>query len=834
MNTEDLAQRLADGETIDWGLIDESDPVIAALKKISKYYQGITNSSDTKPTQSVQRLGEWGNLQLIESIGHGSYGEVFRAFDPVLQRDVALKVVRNPQECMLDSDDFIAEAQRLAQVRHRNVMAVYGAAYHQNEVGFWCELLLGQTLETALSSEQHFPWGLSLQIMRNLSQALLAVHGAGLIHGDIKSANVMLEPERGAVLLDFGAGIDTQSQHRALGIAQGTPMVMAPELFEGQGVSQSSDIYAMGVLFYRLVAGKYPNSGKTYEEIQTKALAGPEISRKTLPAYPREFRVLLRGMLERDPNKRITAAALVDRIDWLISIPARKVKRIVTGAIASLLLGITLASSLGYWFSSKAEKQMELARTETQSVNKVLTNMLASASPLNDGKDVRVVDVLSHAEIELQQRSGLSDEVKSEVLITLASTYLALRELDHAERILDELLLDTTPETQREWQIKNQLAQVYIAQRAWPRAIAMSENAIELATALDAESDMVLESEITLAGSFAEHNEPEVALARLQHAVSNFPEASMDQLGRAFMVSGRLHEQLGQQAEAQIQYQHAAESFSSANGVYNSNTIGANAAVASVLGQQGKGIEAANLLRQQLDIATDYLGLDHKITFNIRMNLGAVLADFGETEAALEVQRSVYTSSAAAFGADGLQTLLTSGNIATLLVETNRMEEAELIYRDNISRLIDKHPDEHNYRLIQQFNLAELLNLLGRYDESRQLAVESLEAATTHLGEVSIVGMELYESIARSDLGLGNPELAASEFAISVQTKTEHLGESHPLTANAMVRQGDALLALGRTDEARALFTRALKSREEVFGKDHSETQALASRLAEL
>jgi predicted negative regulator of RcsB-dependent stress response len=103
-----------------------------------------------------------------------------------------------------------------------------------------------------------------------------------------------------------------------------------------------------------------------------------------------------------------------------------------------------------------------------------------------------------------------------------------------------------------------------------------------------------------------------------------------------------------------------------------------------------------------------------------------------------------------------------------------------------------------------------------------------------HLGEISIVGMELFESIARSNLGLGNAQLAAEQLGASAQTKTEHLGATHPLTLNAVMRRGDAFAAMGQPDEARALYQQALDGRSEVFGPEHSATKEAEARLTSL
>lgn len=834
MNAEVLAQRIADGQAIDWDELDSTDPVVSGLHKISRFLQNLSSEAVTRPAE-VSRHGEWGNLLLIEPIGRGSFGEVYRALDPVLQRDVALKVIKDPDSCLLDPDDFITEAQNLAHIRHRNVLAVYGAAYHDNEVGFWSELLLGQTLEKALGSEQRFSWEESLQIMRDLTHALIAVHEAGLVHGDIKAGNVMLEPERGAVLLDFGAGIHSDNR-RPLGPAQGTPLAMAPELFDGEACSHSSDVYALGALFYRLIAGKYPFEAASLEQLQPLVKSGPTIDRNVFPGVPRAFRVLLRQMLAQDPKQRPGAETVLEQIDWLISMPERRVRRIAMGTIAALLLGVAIASTVGYWFSNRAQHQMELARAETQAVNGFLTNMLASASPVREGKDVRVTEVLSQAEASLNFGEELPPEVRNDVKLTLASTYLGLRVLDEAERILNEILVDPerTLSPATEWKARDLLALVYSEQRDWGKAVEMARQSLRLAETIERDSDMLLDSEITLARAHLQHADRAQAVVRLEQAIAKHPDASEDGIGRAYLAAGNIHEEIGQFETALERYQKAAEYFYSVNGEQNANTISAYSAIASVFGQQGKGEEAARLLREQIEIATDFLGPDHKKTWTMRMNLGAVLADYGDFAGALEVQEGVYQTNLRVIGEDGLESILTRGNIATLLVESDRTGEAEQIYRDNIDRLLAHHPEEHNYRLIQEFNLAELLNTLGRYSESRERAVVALEQARLHLGEVSIVGLELYESIARSNLGLGDAALAAEQLGVSAQTKTEHLGATHPLTLNAVLRQGDAFLAMGNTEEARALYLQALEGRTEVFGSDHSASKEVETRLSGL
>src|SRR5690606_5243201 len=136
-------------------------------------------------------------------IGAGSSGEVFDAFDTVLERDVALKLLRGDDA--VQPRAFIAEARRLAQVRHPNVLAVYGAAVHGGRAGMWSDRIVGVSLRERVAAGGPMDWDEVLPIGEQLVGALQAVHGAGLVHGDLKPANVMREQDSGRiVLMDFG------------------------------------------------------------------------------------------------------------------------------------------------------------------------------------------------------------------------------------------------------------------------------------------------------------------------------------------------------------------------------------------------------------------------------------------------------------------------------------------------------------------------------------------------------------------------------------------------------------------------------------------------------
>lgn len=153
----ELAERIAKGEEIDWREQERrhgDDPGLAKLKLIaavgSANAQGRVAVDDPGTPQSLDVPFKWGQLEAIEFLGRGGSGEVYRAFDTVLEREVAVKLRRSSSG---GDDAFIAEARHLASVRHPNVLAVHGAALHGGRVGLWTDLIFGETLEEALARQ---------------------------------------------------------------------------------------------------------------------------------------------------------------------------------------------------------------------------------------------------------------------------------------------------------------------------------------------------------------------------------------------------------------------------------------------------------------------------------------------------------------------------------------------------------------------------------------------------------------------------------------------------------------------------------------------------------
>lgn len=259
-------------------------------------------------------LFRWGTLQVLEKLGEGGFGEVYRAFDPHLETEIALKLRKASADDAKAIETFLREARRLARVRHVNVLTVHGADVREGRVGIWTELIAGENLEQFLA--RHGPLGPreAVGIGIDLCRALAAVHSAGVIHRDVKTGNIMRERGGRIVLMDFGSGgeLPREGDVDETDHIHGTPLFMAPEQLQGVIAGARTDIYALGVVLYRLVTGRFPIAGTSLSEIVAKHRAGGTPLRDLRPDLPSGFVEVIHRALATDPRERYATAGAME------------------------------------------------------------------------------------------------------------------------------------------------------------------------------------------------------------------------------------------------------------------------------------------------------------------------------------------------------------------------------------------------------------------------------------------------------------------------------------------------------------------------------------------
>lgn len=258
-----------------------------------------------------------GRYQLRGVLGQGGFATVYRAYDPVLRRETALKILSAALATQPDTRDrFLAEARVLAQLRHPNIVVVYDVGEVDDCPFYTMELIDGQTL-AQLGSARRLPLTDVLTWLRPLAAAIDALHDGGLVHRDLKPANVMVDRTGRLVLMDFGiAQIPDRTRSTLAGTLLGTPTYMAPEQVLGQPVGRAADSYALGVILYELLAGRPPFRGDTVTLLHAHAYEAPPPLTGLRPDLPRTVCEVVHLLLAKDPARRPPRAQQV--VDALV------------------------------------------------------------------------------------------------------------------------------------------------------------------------------------------------------------------------------------------------------------------------------------------------------------------------------------------------------------------------------------------------------------------------------------------------------------------------------------------------------------------------------------
>jgi eukaryotic-like serine/threonine-protein kinase len=343
---EQVAARIADEQPVNWrDLGDENDAAsLSGLREIEQLAQGFRHLqvSAIAPKTPASNRFRFGNLQVLEPLGNGAQGDVWRAYDPLLDLQVALKLRKVDSDTL--SHQFLEEARRLARVRQANIVSVYGAAVHDGRAGLWTELVRGSPLADLLAAHGPFPAEEVRGIGLDLCHALAAVHRHGLVHGDVKAENVMREVSGRVVLMDFGAA--REFEHADASVVSGTLRYLAPEVLRGAPPSPASDLYALGVLLFHLLSDGYPYAASDLDGL----LAAQERNRRIRLAdlragIPADLARVIEHAIDPNPARRHAsalafAAALAPRVargtsrSWTVVAAAAALSALLAGVVA--------------------------------------------------------------------------------------------------------------------------------------------------------------------------------------------------------------------------------------------------------------------------------------------------------------------------------------------------------------------------------------------------------------------------------------------------------------------------------------------------------------------
>jgi serine/threonine protein kinase len=359
------------GGLIDSGVLD-SDLVTKLSAGLKQPEEGRGPSSETTSdwagTWSKGSLGTLGRFQIRERLGDGGFGQVYLAFDPRLDRDVALKVLKQTDPGQRVMERFFREARAAARLDHPNIVGVHDAGFDQGRCWVAFHFVSGRPLGWYRDHHRLDPPTVA-KIMRDLADAVDHAHRQGVLHRDIKPANVLIDDHGRPRLIDFGLArrSDLDSSLTRDGAVVGTPAYMSPEQALGfsRQVDERSDVFSLGVIFFEVLTGQRPYAAMSTgpsESDSPGTLASPRAvptpsARVVNAAIPAELNRICMRAIAQDPGQRYESArALADDLDhWLLRHQGANLRlsftmsTILMGLAGALLLAIGIRAALLPW-----------------------------------------------------------------------------------------------------------------------------------------------------------------------------------------------------------------------------------------------------------------------------------------------------------------------------------------------------------------------------------------------------------------------------------------------------------------------------------------------------
>ncbi|MCA1599740.1 MAG: serine/threonine protein kinase, partial [Chloroflexi bacterium] len=255
-------------------------------------------------------------------IGHGGMAIVYKAYQPELDRIVAIKI---PLPAFVDDADFRScferEARLVARLRHPHIVGIYSVGDEEGVPYLVMEYLQGQTLHTVLRQRVHagalYTPAEALALLTPIASALDYAHTSGVIHGDLKPENIILTAN-GPVITDFGLAKLVQEEAASASVVMGTPSYMSPEQIQAETIDRRSDVYALGILLYELLTGKVPFTGPTSSAVAQAHLSQPPPALATrqprLAATPLLDEIVRRAVAKRKADRWPSAGAMVSAL----------------------------------------------------------------------------------------------------------------------------------------------------------------------------------------------------------------------------------------------------------------------------------------------------------------------------------------------------------------------------------------------------------------------------------------------------------------------------------------------------------------------------------------
>jgi tetratricopeptide (TPR) repeat protein/predicted Ser/Thr protein kinase len=842
-------------------------------------------ASDTAERQLPATIGRYRILRLL---GEGGMGAVYEAEQEQPRRTVALKVIKAAWASPEIIRRFEKESQALGRLHHPGIAQIYEAGTADTGFGlqpfFAMELIHGKPLGE-YADAQRLSTRQRLALMIQVCEAVQHAHQRGIIHRDLKPGNILVDENGQPKILDFGLARVTDSDAHAtrqtdMGQLLGTLAYMSPEqvLADPQAVDTRSDVYALGVILYELLAGKLPYTltHHLFEVVQTIREQDPAPLRTVSRVYRGDIESIVAKALEKDKGRRYSSAAdfAADIRRYLEDEPilakrpstryqlqkfARRHKALVAGvaAVFVVLVAGVVASTLEAARARTAERSALAAQqAATRDRDRAVTAERQAEQDRNRARasEARALQDRNLA-LELKKRADTEAATADAVNGFLQNDLLAqasannqsgptakpdpdLKVRTALDRAAERITGKFNQQPEVEAAIRDTMGQTYTDLGLYPEARKQLERALDLyRRVLGAENPKTLGTMHRLgytAQLQGKYPEAEALYSQMLQIARRVLSPEHPDVLRAMNGLASIYYLQHKSAQAAALYSQTLEVRRRVLGPEHPDTLRSITGLASAYYSQGKYAQAAALFSQTLEARRRVLGPEHPDTLTAMNNLANTYhaeAKYAEAEVlynqTLEIRRRV-------LGPEHPDTLYSMISLADIYLTQRKYAEAEALFSQilEIERRVSgpEHPDT----LLAMNGLGATYDGQGKYAEAEALFSQTVEIMRRVLGPAHPFTLTATNNLREMYQKQGKYAQAEALQSQILEFSRRVLGPEHPDTLTAMNNLGDIYQEQGKYAQAEALYSQALETSRRVLGPEHPDTLNSMSKMAGL
>jgi len=780
----------------------------------------LINDEDVNSTLPGHTHKTLGRFQLVNEVGKGAFGSVWRGNDPQLDRAVAIKIPRKGQLTKTESEQFFREARAVAQLKHPNIVPVHEIGKDGETIYIVSDFVQGFSLADRLSAGP-MPMRESAQLCIKVCNALQHAHDKGVIHRDLKPANIMLDSDGEPHVMDFGlakreAGEITMTMD---GQILGTPAYMSPEQAKGSGhgVDGRTDLYSVGVILFQLLTGELPFRGNMrmlIHQVINEEAPSPLALNSNLD---KDLSTIVTKCLEKELDKRYSttnelANDLQRYLDGMpISArPISKISRVIRwskrkpalawslGSLSLLLLGLGIGGPIvaiqQTSLTRKANEATQLALVETERAKRQTEK--ANEQTLRADKQAAVA-------LEQKNRAQFAEDE----MIKRNAELLEVSEFqeDRLSEVDPEAMGETIAES-----VRQQLAKIHVSskQDSEIESDPKSEKRLqEITKSLERINFTDVARESLVTAIF----EPATNAARTKFANQPLLKASLLQ---SIAASER---KLGLYKQALAPQKEALEIRQQELGKLAYLTISSMSHLGGLLNDLDRADDAIQTLELALKICEEDTTGDLEPQFiSLLNNLGSVLNKNDRPNEALKYMEKSLTLQKSLGGEDNSTTYTFMINLADTYQRQGKLDKAIPMQIDAVEGLRKTIGDLDVITLIALDNLGSMMRKTKRFDEAEKLCLEAYEGTSTTLGETHLTTLRVLRNLCQLKIDQGETE-SAKELAMKAWTGLN--SEIGPMRTESLLAESTLvnLLINSHDEDGIANLMPVLATRVEAF-----------------